>query len=74
LEIKRMASKNGLKVILEFGNPLDIHSMSAKSFSDVVSTSESRTNFIAKLLALVEDYQFNGLSLRWESPGCPKVS
>ena len=74
LEIKRMASKHGLEVISEFGNPNGVHSMDAKSFSNVASTPESRKDFIGKLLALVEEYQFNGLCLRWESPGCPAVS
>jgi hypothetical protein len=74
LEIKKIASKNGLEVILEFGNPNDIYSMDAKSLSNVASTSKSREDFTAKLLALVEEYQFNGLCLRWESPGCLQVS
>jgi hypothetical protein len=75
LEIKRMASEYGLKVILEFGL---LDGMSAKAFSKVTSTAESRTEFIAQLLLLVDDHQFDGLSLRWHNPGipygCPNVS
>jgi GH18 family chitinase len=69
-----MASKYGLKVILEFGNSEEQHSMSAKSFSKVASTPQSRTEFIKKLLTLVKDHKFDGLSLRWDSPVCHKVS
>jgi GH18 family chitinase len=69
-----MASRHGLKVVLEFGNPEEVYSMNGKAFSKVASTFESRKEFITKLLALVEDYQFDGLSLRWESPGCHNVS
>jgi GH18 family chitinase len=72
--VKEMASRNGLKVILEFGNSEEVYSMSGKSFSKVASTFESRKEFIAKLLTLVEDYQFDGLSLKWDKPGCHNVS
>jgi GH18 family chitinase len=69
-----MATKHGLKVILEFGNSWDLYGMSAKSFSKVASTAASRTEFVTQLLTLVDDHQFDGLSLRWEKPGCPGVS
>lgn len=68
-----MASENGVKVILEYGNPDENYGMNSESFSNVASNAKSRTEFVAKLLALVEEYKFNGLSLRWDKPGCPHV-
>lgn len=70
---KRLASKHGLKVILEFGNPEEVYSMTSEAFSKVASNTKSRTEFVPKLWALVEDYEFDGLSLRWDKPGCPSV-
>lgn len=73
MRTKRLASENGVKVILEYGNPEEVYGMTSESFSKVASNAKSRTEFVAKLLALVEDYKFNGLSLRWDKPGCPYV-
>jgi chitinase len=59
-----MALKNeGIKVILSIGG------WGAEGFSDAASTQAMRDEFIASVITVVKDYQFDGIDIDWEYPG-----
>jgi len=62
-EIATIVHQNGSKLLLTFGGWGN-----NEGFAAMVSTEDSRQNFISNLLDLMDNYGYDGIDLDWEHP------
>ncbi|KAG8281471.1 Belongs to the glycosyl hydrolase 18 [Homalodisca vitripennis] len=60
----------GLKVLIGIGG---WNNSAGNKWSRLLSNSTVRTDFISSVIAFLEKYNFDGLDMDYEYPGCPQV-
>jgi len=70
---KALAQQKGVKAILNFGSYDGFVGMSGNQLSRVADSPSLRAALVRKILSLVEEYNFDGVNLKWHFPCCPGV-
>jgi len=67
------AQKHKVKAIMNVGSKEESTGMDANDLSRIFDDPDSRDVFLKAVLALVDEYQFDGINIRWTFPTCPNV-
>jgi len=70
---KALAQEKGVKAILNFGTFDGSVGMTGVQLSRVADNPSLRAALVRKILSMVEDYNFDGVNLKWHFPCCPGV-